>query len=194
MDARRSTPLATTAASEGDLECYRHLRRTERRASAGNSCCNRTCRRQRRPTVARRSTCDAASEAARGSPPMLTTAASWGDLRRYPGLRHTIRRMRRGTPCCDRLACRQSRPRVGPRQRACRGALRSLADRPGARNASDSPPDLRPTVVRRMGRRICPGRRRWAAVAKFWSDPGASGRVPGEWRRAQEIADKADAR
>ena len=59
---------------------------------------------------------------------MLTTAASWDDLRRYPGLRHTIRRMRRGTPCRDCLARHQPRPKVGLRQRtmqAAEAALRS---------------------------------------------------------------------
>ena len=53
---------------------------------------------------------------------MLTTATSWGDLRRYLDLRLAMRRMSRDMPCCDRLACRQPRRRVGPRQRAMRMA------------------------------------------------------------------------
>ena len=55
-----------------------------------------------------------ASEAARGSPPPTTTAASWGDPRLYLHLRRALRRMRRGTPHSDHMPSREPHRRVRP--------------------------------------------------------------------------------
>ena len=61
--------------------------------------------------------CDAAAqapEAARGSPPPTTAAASWGDPRLYPHLRRALRHMRRGTSHSDHMAVHEPRRRVCP--------------------------------------------------------------------------------
>ena len=115
--ARRSTPPATTAASEGNPGGYRHLHLAWRRTRSRSSSCNHLCRGQRRPTVGRRSTCDPASEAARRSMLLPTTAASGRAAERDRHLRCVTHPARRGIQSCSHPPRRQRRPSVGPRQR-----------------------------------------------------------------------------
>jgi len=81
-------------------------------------CCNHTASRQPRPSVGPlQRMCHAAAEvleAARGSLPMLTTAASWGDPRLYPHLRGALRPARRGASHCDHKQSHEPRRRVCP--------------------------------------------------------------------------------
>ena len=81
--------------------------------------------------------CHAAAEApdaARGSTPPTTTAASWGDPGGYRHLRRALRPTRRGTPRCDRTASQQPRRRVG-RCSSCHAA----AEAPEAARGSPRP-------------------------------------------------------
>ena len=104
-------------------------------AAAGPTATARRATMRGRASV-RCSSCHAAAEVTRGSTPLLTTAASWGDPRVQPHLRRAMRRMRRGTHCCDRTASRQPRPRVGPLS-SCHAAAEPRADR---RHRSPRPP------------------------------------------------------
>ena len=112
--ARGSPPLLTTAASEGDPRLYPHLRLTLRRTHRRSMCCNRLHRRHPRPRVGslpllRRP----ADEAARKSPLLPTTAASWGDPRLFPHLRLTTHRTRRRLTCEGREGCSEAARSVG---------------------------------------------------------------------------------
>ena len=106
--------------------------------------------------------CHAAAEApdaARGSTPPTTTAASEGDPGGYRHLRRALRPTRRSTPRCDRTASQQPRRRIG-RCSSCHAAAEAPeaargSPRPTTTAASWGDPRLWPHLRRALRRMRC---------------------------------------